>query len=155
MYGNNLLDTSGELDDDDFIERIKKLCAPFSLPPRKHNQLRTPQPPFAMPAIREDRFEKPFDPEEFTFGLSKKTQFILDSTPGLTTKLQSKETKSGLIPARASFTERSMLFSRLETQKSSQDKSPVKDEEVVKEEKDDQIKVYQQLRKSDLHHHKQ
>ncbi|XP_072217758.1 uncharacterized protein [Leuresthes tenuis] len=145
---SNLLDTSGELDDDDFIERIKKLCAPFSLPPRKHNYLRTPQPPFAMPAIREDRFEKPFDPEEFTFGLSKKTQFILDSTPGLTTKFQSKETKSGLIPARASFTERSMLFSRLETQKSSQDKSPVKDEEVVKEEKDDQIKVKSRLENS-------
>ncbi|KAM4521846.1 uncharacterized protein PAE49_001801 isoform 2-T2 [Odontesthes bonariensis] len=144
---SNLLDTSGELDDDDFIERIKKLCAPFSLPPRKHNYLRTPQPPFAMPAIREDRFEKPFDPEEFTFGLSKKTQFILDSTPGLTTKLQSKETKSGLIPARASFTERSMLFSHLETP-SSQDKNPVKDEEVVKQEKDDQIKVKSRLENS-------
>ncbi|KAM9703938.1 uncharacterized protein ACNS7B_002453 isoform 1-T1 [Menidia menidia] len=142
---SNLLDAPGELDDDDFVERIKKLCAPFSLPPRKHSQLRTPQPPFAMPAIREDRFEKPFDPDEFTIGLSKKTQFILDRTPGLTAKLQSKDTKSGLIPARASFAERSMLFSRKDTQ---QETSPLKDEEDVKGEKDDQIKVKSRLESS-------
>ncbi|XP_031177580.2 beta/gamma crystallin domain-containing protein 1-like isoform X1 [Sander lucioperca] len=142
---SNLLDTSGELDDDDFVEKIKKLCSPFSLPPRKHNQLRQPQPPFAMPAIREDRFEKTFDPEEFKFGLRKKNQFTVDTTPGLLAKLQNKETKSGLKPARASLADRSMLLSSLDTHSRLRDKTPVKDEEDVKEEKDDQVKVKSRL----------
>ncbi|XP_034755553.1 beta/gamma crystallin domain-containing protein 1-like isoform X2 [Etheostoma cragini] len=142
---SNLLDTSGELDDDDFVEKIKKLCSPFSLPPRKHNQLRQPQPPFAMPAIREDRFEKTFDPEEFKFGLRKKDQFTVDPTPGLLTKLQNKETKTGLKPARASLADRSMLLSSLDTHSRLRDKTPVKDEKDVKEEKDDQVKVKSRL----------
>ncbi|KAK1889099.1 Beta/gamma crystallin domain containing protein 1 [Dissostichus eleginoides] len=107
---SNLLDTSGDLDDDDFIEKIKNLCSPFSLPPRKHNVLRTPQPPFAMPAIREDRHEKTFDPDEFKFGLRKKDQFTVDTTPSFLSRLQNKDTTSGMKPARASLADRSMLL---------------------------------------------
>ncbi|XP_016524475.1 absent in melanoma 1 protein-like isoform X2 [Poecilia formosa] len=140
---SNLLDTSGDLDDDDFVEKIKKLCTPFSLPPRKHNHLRTPQPPFAMPAIREDRFEKSFDPEEFTFGLRKKTQLTLETTPSLLAKLQSADTKSGLIPARASFADRSLLLGGL------RDKDAGKGEAEGKEEKD-QIKVMSRLERSSV-----
>ncbi|XP_068593454.1 beta/gamma crystallin domain-containing protein 1-like [Cebidichthys violaceus] len=141
---SNLLDT--ELDDDDFIEKIKKLCAPFSLPPRKHNQLRPHQPPFAMPAIREARFEKTFDPEEFKFGLRKKDQFSVDTSPGLLASMyQNKETKPGLKPARASLADRSMLLSILDPQSRHRDDTPVKDEEDVKEERDDQIKVKSRL----------
>ncbi|XP_037541097.1 beta/gamma crystallin domain-containing protein 1 [Nematolebias whitei] len=147
---SNLLDTSGELDDDDFVERIKNLCAPFSIPPRKHNHIRAPQPSFAMPAIREDRFEKTFDPEEFTFGLRKKTQLALDTTPSLLVKLQSTETKSGLIPARVSVAERSMLLSGFDTLSHLKDKNAVKDGEDTKEEKDDQIKVKSRLEKSSI-----
>lgn len=135
---SNLLDTSGEMDDEDFVEKIKKLCAPFSLPPRKHNKLGPPQPPFAMPAIREDRFEKTFDPNEFTFGLRKKSNYTIDSTLNSLSKLQSFETKSGLKPARASLADRSILLSSLDTQ--SRLKSPDKEEEEVSEEKDDKIK---------------
>ncbi|XP_044025867.1 beta/gamma crystallin domain-containing protein 1-like isoform X2 [Siniperca chuatsi] len=142
---SNLLDTSGELDDDEFIEKIKKLCAPFSLPPRKHNLLRPPQPPFAMPAIKEDRFEKTFDPEEFTFGLRKKNKFTIDTTPSLLAQLQTKEAISGLKPARASLADRSMLLSSLDTHSRLRDTTPAKDEEDVKEEKDDQIKVKSRL----------
>ncbi|GLD49463.1 absent in melanoma 1 protein-like protein [Lates japonicus] len=142
---SNLLDTSGDLDDDDFVEKIKKLCAPFSLPPRKHNHLRTPQPPFALPAIKEDRFEKTFDPEEFKFGLRKKNHFTLDTTPSLLAKLQNTEAKSGLKPARASLADRSMLLSSLDTDSRLRDKTPVKDKEDVKEEKDDKIKVKSRL----------
>nr|XP_020443750.1 absent in melanoma 1 protein-like isoform X2 [Monopterus albus] len=142
---SNLLDTTGELDDDDFVEKIKKLCAPFSLPPRKHSQLRPPQPPFALPAIREARFEKTFDPEEFQFGLRKKNQFALDTGPSLLAKLQSVETKSGLIPTRASLSDRSMLLGSLDTHSQLRDNSPVKDEEEVNEEKDDRIKVKSRL----------
>ncbi|XP_068432782.1 beta/gamma crystallin domain-containing protein 1-like [Clinocottus analis] len=144
---SNLLDTSGELDDNDFIEKIKKLCAPFSLPPRKHNPLRPPQPPFAMPAIREARFEKTFDPDEFKFGLSKKKQFSVDTSPGLlSSKYQNKETKSGLKPARASLADRSMLLSILDPHSRLRDNSPVREEEEdVKEERDEQIKVKSRL----------
>ncbi|XP_071396533.1 beta/gamma crystallin domain-containing protein 1-like isoform X2 [Centroberyx affinis] len=143
---SNLLDTSGDLDDDDFIERIKKLCAPFSLPPRKHNYLRPPQPPFAMPAIREDRFEKTFDPEEFQFGLRKKKQFSLES-PGLLAKLQSTETKAGLKPARASLADRSMLLNSLDVRSRLKEKTTVEDEEAeeAEEKKDEQIKVKSRL----------
>lgn len=147
---NNLLDTSGELDDDDFVERIKKLCAPFSLPPRKHNHLRTPQPPFVMPAIREDRFEKSFDPEEFTIGLRKKTKFTLDTSPSLLANLQSAETKSGLIPTRASFADRSMLLSGFDTHSRLKEKDTGKAEEEGKEKKEDQVKVKSRLERSSI-----
>ncbi|KAG7260559.1 hypothetical protein CRUP_037545 [Coryphaenoides rupestris] len=109
---SNLLDTAGELGDDDFVEKIKHLCAPFSMPQRKHSHLRPPQPPFAMPAIREDRFEKTFDPDEFKFGLRKKPQ---KSGPSLLAKLQSTETKANLKPARASLADRCMLLTSLDT----------------------------------------
>lgn len=140
---SNLLDTSGELDDDDFVEKIKKLCAPFSLPPRKHSLLRPSQPPFAMPAIKEDRFEKTFDPEEFKFGLRKKNKFTVDTAPSHLARLQNKETKSGLKPARASLADRSILLGSLDTHSRLRDKT--KEEEDVKEEKDDQIKVKSRL----------
>uniref|UniRef100_A0A668UY95 Beta/gamma crystallin 'Greek key' domain-containing protein n=1 Tax=Oreochromis aureus TaxID=47969 RepID=A0A668UY95_OREAU len=142
---SNLLDTPGELDDDDFVERIKKLCAPFSLPPRKHNHLRPPQPPFAMPAIKEDRFEKTFDPEEFTFGLRKKPEFNINTSLSLLSKNPNTDTKSVLKPARVSFADKSMLLNSLDTHSRLRDKTPVKEEEDVKEQKDDQIKVKSRL----------
>ncbi|KAG9339661.1 hypothetical protein JZ751_023307 [Albula glossodonta] len=65
----NLLDTSDDYED--FIGNIKKFYAPFAMPPKRHSDIKAPRPPFAMPAIKEDHFEKPFDPEEFQFGLRK------------------------------------------------------------------------------------
>lgn len=147
---SNLLDTSGDLDDDDFVERIKNLCAPFSLPPRKHNHFRPPQPSFTLPAIREDRYEKPFDPEEFTFGLRKKTRLALDTTPSALVKLQSTETKSGLLPARVSVADRSMLLSGFDMLSHLKEKNTVKDGEDVKEEKDNEIKVKSRLERSSI-----
>uniref|UniRef100_A0A3Q1ISK4 Beta/gamma crystallin 'Greek key' domain-containing protein n=1 Tax=Anabas testudineus TaxID=64144 RepID=A0A3Q1ISK4_ANATE len=142
---SNLLDTSGELDDNDFVEKIKKLCAPFSVPPRKHNHLRPPQPPFAMPAIKEDRFEKTFDPEEFKIGL-RRNKFTLDTTPSLLAQLQTSETKSIIKPARASLADRSMLLSSLDTHSRLREKTPVNvDENKDKGEKEDQIKVKSRL----------
>lgn len=140
---SNLLDTSGELDDEDFVEKIKKLCTPFSLPPRKHNPLRPPQPPFAMPAIKEDRFEKTFDPAEFKFGLRNKSKYTIDTTPSTLAKLQNSEAKSGLKPARASLADRSILISSLDSH--SHLKPPDKEEEEVSEEKEEQIKVKSRL----------
>uniref|UniRef100_A0AAX7SYU9 Beta/gamma crystallin 'Greek key' domain-containing protein n=1 Tax=Astatotilapia calliptera TaxID=8154 RepID=A0AAX7SYU9_ASTCA len=134
-----------DLDDHDFVEKIKKLCAPFSLPPRKHNHLRPPQPPFAMPAIKEDRFEKTFDPEEFTFGLRKKPEFSINTSLTLFSKNSNTNTKSVLKPARVSFADKSMLLNSLDTHSRLRDKTPVKEEEDVKEQKDDQIKVKSRL----------
>lgn len=139
---SNLLDTSGEFDEDDFIEKIKKLCAPFSLPLRKHNPLGPPQPPFAMPAIKEDRFEKTFDPEEFTFGL-RKPKYTLEAASSTLNKLHNLESKSGQKPFRASLSDRSILLSSLDTQ--SRLKTPVKDEEEATEEKDEKVKVKSRL----------
>ncbi|XP_072314421.1 uncharacterized protein [Eucyclogobius newberryi] len=123
---SNLLDAPAELDDEDFVEKIKKLCAPFSLPPRKHHLLRAPQPPFAMPAIKEARVEKTFDPEEFTFGLRKKNAFKFEM-PSLLAKLQNQDGKASVKPARASLADRSMLLSGLESR--FRDKTNLKDEE--------------------------
>lgn len=138
---SNLLDTSGEFDDDDFVEKIKKLCAPFSLPPRKHNPLRPPQPPFALPAIKEDRYEKTFDPEEFKFGL-RKPKYTLEAASTLN-KLHNMESKSGQKPFRASLSDRSFLISSLDTQ--SHLKTPIKDEEEATEEKDEKVKIKSRL----------
>ncbi|XP_057678702.1 uncharacterized protein LOC130907528 isoform X2 [Corythoichthys intestinalis] len=139
---SNLLDTD-DLDDENFIERIKKLCAPFSLPPRKHNPLRTPQPPFAMPAIKEDHFEKTFDPEEFKFGLRKKNRSF-DTGPSLLAKLQNPEIKGSAKPARVSIADRCLLISSLDNSQL-KEKTPKKDEEGIKEEKDDHIVVKSRL----------
>lgn len=139
---SNLLDTSGEFDEDDFVENIKKLCAPFSLPPRKHNPLRPPQPPFALPAIKEDRFEKTFDPEEFKIGL-RKSKYTLETPTSTLNKLHNVESKPGQKPFRASLSDRSILLSSLDTQ--SRLKSPINDEEQVPEEKDEKVKVKSRL----------
>ncbi|XP_020570370.1 beta/gamma crystallin domain-containing protein 1 isoform X1 [Oryzias latipes] len=141
---SNLLDTSGELDDEDFVAKIKNLCVPFSHPPRKHHPIRTPQPPFVMPAIREASLEKTFDPEEFMFGLRKKKQLCLDATPSLLADLHTPETKSNVLPARASFAERSLLLTGFK------DVKPVKDDDV-KEDRDDLIKVKSRLEGSSLY----
>lgn len=141
----NILDTSGDLDEDDFVEKIKNLCSPFSLPPRKHNHLRPPQPPFAMPAIKEDRFEKTFDPKEFTFGLRKKKDFTLETGPGLLAQLKNSDPKASVKPARASLADRSMLLTGLDSHSWLKEKNPVVVDEETKEEKDDQIKVKSRL----------
>ncbi|KAG7460565.1 hypothetical protein MATL_G00200100 [Megalops atlanticus] len=109
---DSLLDTSDEFKD--FIENIKKLGAPFSLPLRRHSHLKAPSPPFAMPAIKEARFEKTFDPKEFQFGLRKNIG-LKAPLPGMMVKLQNTDAKSQLKPKRASAEERSMLFKSLQT----------------------------------------
>ncbi|XP_051976525.1 beta/gamma crystallin domain-containing protein 1-like [Xyrauchen texanus] len=115
----NLLDTSGKFDPDDFIASVKRLAMPFRFPQRKHNQLRLQAPPFAMPAIREDRCEKPFDLEEFQFGLRRKrSEFTVDMAPTSITKSKNKEAKEEdnklkrINPERESILSRSLLFQR-------------------------------------------
>ncbi|XP_061897768.1 mucin-17 [Entelurus aequoreus] len=74
-----------------FIKSIKAGGIPFSLPPKKHSRMKSPSPPFAMPAIREDHFEKTLDPEHFQFGLKKKGKGLKDISPAM--MLQQKAAK--------------------------------------------------------------
>uniref|UniRef100_A0A8C2HUE4 Crystallin beta-gamma domain containing 1b n=1 Tax=Cyprinus carpio TaxID=7962 RepID=A0A8C2HUE4_CYPCA len=137
----NLLNTSGEFDPDDFIANVKRLAMPFNLPLRKHNKHRLQAPPFAMPAIKEDHFEKPFDPEEFQHGLRRRREFILDLPPSSKSKVT--EVKEAEIkPKRESILTRSLIFQRAR-------KEPEKEEEAI-EEGSDENKTEPQKAKSRL-----
>ncbi|XP_035465332.2 mucin-17 isoform X3 [Scophthalmus maximus] len=80
-------DESVEPDDfDDFISSIKRGGIPFSVPTRRNIRKKSPSPPFAMPAIKEDRFERTFDPAEFQFGLRKNGKIFKDPSPAMAMK---------------------------------------------------------------------
>ncbi|KAM4541638.1 uncharacterized protein crybg1a [Odontesthes bonariensis] len=71
-----------EADDvNDFIRSIKEGGIPFSIPLKRHVRKKYLSPPFAMPAIKEDRFERTFDPGEFQFGLRKNGRIFTDLSP--------------------------------------------------------------------------
>ncbi|KAG1932640.1 beta/gamma crystallin domain-containing protein [Pimephales promelas] len=112
------LDTSGEIDPDDFIVNVKRLAKPFNLPQRKHTHHRPKAPPFVLPAIREDLLEKPFDPEEFQCGLRRRREFILDLAPSSVSKSQDTDAKKEdskpkwTKPERESILTRSLIFQR-------------------------------------------
>lgn len=123
---DNLLDTSDDFEA--FIRNIKEHCSPFTLPPRKHGQNKMPSPPFAMPAIKEDHFEKVFDPEQFQFG-TRKTAGPKDPSPAMVIKKKNDEAKNNP-PSRR--TEDTLLYKSL-SERREQDKT----EKVVAEEKSD------------------
>lgn len=108
-----LQDTSD--DSEDFIRKIKELCSPFSFPPKKHGQSRTILPPFAMPAIKEDHFEKTFDPDEFKFGI-RKTTGPKDPSPAMLIKKKSEDLRNKQLPKRKG-TEESMIFKALSSKR--------------------------------------
>ncbi|XP_018587374.2 beta/gamma crystallin domain-containing protein 1 isoform X2 [Scleropages formosus] len=108
---DDTLDTSGEFEE--FIQNIKKHGAAFSLPLKKHGHVKSTSPPFAMPAIKEDRFEKALDPDEFQFGL-RKNKALKEPSPAMMVKLQSTEVRSKLQPKRTG-TEDSLLFKALQS----------------------------------------
>ncbi|XP_069016557.1 microtubule-associated protein futsch [Embiotoca jacksoni] len=81
------VEDSLEPDDyDNFIRSIKEGVIPFSVPLKKHVRKKYASPPFAMPAIKEDHFERTFDPEEFQFGLGKNGRSFTDLPPALMIK---------------------------------------------------------------------
>uniref|UniRef100_A0A673XN57 Crystallin beta-gamma domain containing 1a n=1 Tax=Salmo trutta TaxID=8032 RepID=A0A673XN57_SALTR len=102
-----------ESDDvEDFIRSIKELGTPFSLPSKRHHSHpKTPSPPFSLPAIKEDRFENPFDAEGFQFGLKKRTKDKV--TPAMLIKKQPhREEKTRTKQNRA---EGSLLYKALQS----------------------------------------
>ncbi|KAG8013497.1 Beta/gamma crystallin domain-containing protein 1 [Nibea albiflora] len=95
-------DESLESDDlDDFIRSIKEGSIPFSLPPKRHIRKKSPSPPFAMPAIKEDRFEKTLDPGEFQFGLRKNGRSLRDPSPAMVIKQRADEREGRALEKRA------------------------------------------------------
>nr|XP_046269987.1 beta/gamma crystallin domain-containing protein 1 isoform X2 [Scatophagus argus] len=95
-------DESLEPDDfDDFIRSIKEGSIPFSQPPKKHVRKKSPSAPFAMPAIKEDHFEKTFDPEEFQFGLRKDGSIFKDPSPAMVIKQKAANRKGRTLEKRA------------------------------------------------------
>ncbi|XP_050963753.1 beta/gamma crystallin domain-containing protein 1 isoform X4 [Labeo rohita] len=128
----NLLNVSGEFDPDDFITNVKRLAMPFNLPQRKHNKHRLQAPPFAMPAIKEDRFEKPFDPEEFQYGLRRRREFIFDLAPNAISKSQDTEVKEvDIKPKRESILTRSLIFQRARKESEKEEKEEGSDENTT------------------------
>ncbi|XP_076604795.1 uncharacterized protein crybg1a [Chaetodon auriga] len=95
-------DESLEPDDfDDFIRSIKVGSIPFSLPPKRHIHKKSPSPNFAMPAIKEDYFERTFDPEEFQFGLRKKSKICRDPSPAMVLKQKAANRKGRTMEKRS------------------------------------------------------
>ncbi|XP_028421309.1 beta/gamma crystallin domain-containing protein 1 [Perca flavescens] len=87
-------DKSLEPDDfDNFIRSIKEGSIPFSLPPKRHVRNKSPSPHFALPAIKEDHFERTFDPEEFQFGLRKNGKSFRDPSPAMVLKQKAADRK--------------------------------------------------------------
>ncbi|XP_030574979.1 mucin-17-like isoform X2 [Archocentrus centrarchus] len=76
---------------DDFIKSIKEGGMPFALPPKKHTHKKSPPPHFVLPPIKEDHFEKTFDPEEFQFGLRKNGRTFIDLLPTTILKQKASE----------------------------------------------------------------
>lgn len=76
---------------DNFIKSIKEGGMPFALPPKKHIHKKSPPPHFVLPPIKEDHFEKTFDPEEFQFGLRKNGRTFIDLLPTTILKQKSSE----------------------------------------------------------------
>ncbi|XP_037342345.2 uncharacterized protein crybg1a isoform X2 [Pungitius pungitius] len=87
-------------DIDDFIRSVKD-SVPFSLPPKRHIPKKSLSPPFAMPAIKEDNFEKTFDPEEFQFGLRKNGKGFRDPSPAMIIKQKAANRKGRTLETRA------------------------------------------------------
>ncbi|XP_064810103.1 beta/gamma crystallin domain-containing protein 1-like [Oncorhynchus masou masou] len=102
-----------ESDDvEDFIRNIKELGTPFSLPSKRHHSHpKTPSPPFALPAIKEDRFENPFDAEGFQFGLKKRTKDKV--TPAMLIKKQPR--REDKTRTRQNRAEGSLLYKALQS----------------------------------------
>ncbi|XP_068573820.1 very large A-kinase anchor protein-like [Cebidichthys violaceus] len=78
---------------DDFIRTIKESSIHFSLPPKRHIRKKSPSPPFSMPAIKEDHFERTFDPEEFQFGLRNTSKMFRDPSPAMVIKQKAANRK--------------------------------------------------------------
>ncbi|XP_034419340.1 uncharacterized protein crybg1a [Cyclopterus lumpus] len=77
----------------DFIRIIKEGSIPFSLPTKRHIRKKSPSPPFAMQAIKEDHFERTFDPEGFQFGLGNTDKCFRDLSPAMVIKQRASNKK--------------------------------------------------------------
>ncbi|XP_064157026.1 beta/gamma crystallin domain-containing protein 1 isoform X3 [Anguilla rostrata] len=115
----------------DFIKNVRFMGLPFQLPMKRQGQGH-PKPSSILPPIKEDRFEKTFDPAQFEFGRRKVTG-PKDPSPAMFMKRKSEEAKSKIQPIRTG-TEKSMLFKALSIDRRREGPSfREKEEEVVEE----------------------
>ncbi|TNM95962.1 hypothetical protein fugu_017045 [Takifugu bimaculatus] len=75
---------------EDFIKSIKEGSIPFSQPLKKHGHKKAP---LQLPAIKENHFEKTFDPEEFHFGLRTDSSILSGPSPAMAIKLNAAKRK--------------------------------------------------------------
>lgn len=75
---------------EDFIKSIKEGSIPFSQPLKKHGHKKAP---LQLPAIKENNFEKTFDPEEFHFGLRTDSSILSGPSPAMAIKLDAAKRK--------------------------------------------------------------
>lgn len=75
---------------EDFIKSIKEGSIPFSQPLKKHGHKKAP---LQLPAIKENHFEKTFDPEEFQFGLRTDSSILSGPSPAMAIKLNAAKRK--------------------------------------------------------------
>lgn len=83
----------GHLDCDgveDFIKSIKEGSIPFSQPLKKHGHKKAP---LQLPAIKENHFEKTFDPEDFQFGLRTDSSILSGPSPAMAIQLNAAKRK--------------------------------------------------------------
>lgn len=117
-----------------FIKNVKYMGVPFQLP-MKRQGLGHQKPSFALPPIKEDYFEKTFDPAKFEFGQGKKTG-PKNPSPAMILKKKNEEAKN---KAQAKFigTEKSVLLKVLKsTNHQSKDQGFCEEEEGDKEEEE-------------------
>ncbi|CAJ1074134.1 titin [Xyrichtys novacula] len=116
LESSNSEDESLEPDDiEEFIRSIKEGSVPFSVPTRKRTRRQSPSPPFAMPAIREDHFEKTFDPEAFQFGLGSASKCLKDLSPAMVIKQKAAEREGRTLEKRVQDNDKHSSTKQMET----------------------------------------
>ncbi|XP_048841082.1 beta/gamma crystallin domain-containing protein 1-like [Brienomyrus brachyistius] len=135
----NLLGTSNEFEG--FIDNIKRLGSPFSLPLKKHGQPKLPLLPFTLPVIKEEHLEKPFNPMDFEFGIGK-NKAKTDLCPGEFIKRHSTDAHSSLKPKQVSTDRTSKLFQLIQNDQEEDN------QEQEKEMKQEPKKMSSRLRSS-------
>nr|XP_023682334.1 beta/gamma crystallin domain-containing protein 1-like [Paramormyrops kingsleyae]XP_023682335.1 beta/gamma crystallin domain-containing protein 1-like [Paramormyrops kingsleyae] len=137
----NLLGTSNEFEG--FIDNIKRLGSPFSLPLKRHGQPKVPLLHFTLPVIKEEYFEKLFNPMDFEFGMGK-NKAKMDLCPGEFVKRHSTDAYSSLKPKQVSTDRTSKLFQLL------QNDQKRGDQEQENEMKQEPKKMSSRLRSSSI-----
>lgn len=112
---------------DDFIKSIKEGSIPFSQPLKKHGPKKSAS---QLPAIKENHFEKTFDPEEFLFGLKKESAIPRDLSPAMILKLNAANRRDAKQEQRSKGGSRDQAADPLEPSDGTKRQSGARDADV-------------------------